>query len=174
MMSIDSIASFVAHHILSILELTQILITICIPVCIGFSVINGILPIWWRLGKSLAKREIAIIAESETYNNLESVLIDSKLFSRKNIRKIDVNSIGKASSMSLLLAHWRSCKNHISDILSKKSDAAMLIVYAPQEEGVIDGDTLKSINQHRNVIIVNFRGRLINDVFVCMMTSSES
>jgi len=126
----------------------------------------------YRLGIALSKRKIAIFAESDGLNNLKNILVDSKLFREKNILQIDRNSIRKAEGESLLLLHWESFKDRLDDVLEIKKDAAALIVYAPTEGGKIDDDAMKKISDHRNIIVVNFRGRLVNDVLACMMTSS--
>ena len=59
----------------------------------------------------------------------------------------------------------------LDDILQKKKDNTPLIIYAPQDKGKIAPEDLKKINQHRNVVVVNFRGRLINDILVSLMTT---
>ena len=84
---------------------------------------------------------------------------------------IDKGSIKKAESISLLLVHYNSFRDKINEIISIKHDSDALIIYAPQEEGFIEKDILKNINSQRNAIIVNFRGRLLNDVLVSMITT---
>ena len=125
-------------------------------------------------GNRSCQRKITIFAVGDSYNNLRSVLIDSKLFKEKNINTIDKNSISKAENESLLLMHWKSFQDSLDDILSSKRDTAALIVYAPTEEGPIDKESMGKISKHRNVTVVNFRGRLVNDVLVCMMTSRRN
>ena len=60
----------------------------------------------------------------------------------------------------------------IDNILKIKDDSDALIIYAPQEEGLIDRSILEKINLERNSIVVNFRGRLLNDILTCMITTS--
>jgi len=134
--------------------------------------LRGILPVLYHLGLALSKRKIAIFAESDDFNNLKNILVDSKLIREKNILQIDQKSIRRAEGESLLLLHWGSCKDSLDGVLGIKKDAAALIVYAPTEDGKIDDKAMGKISEHRNVIVVNFRGRLVNDVLVCMMTSS--
>ncbi|MCZ7604004.1 MAG: hypothetical protein M5R37_14165 [Melioribacteraceae bacterium] len=136
-----------------------------------YLVIKGIFPVWYRLGMGLSKRKIAIFAEQE-FNNLKDILIDSQIFEAKNIIKIDKQSIKKAESITLLLVHWKCFENEIEEILKMKKDSDALIIYAPQDEGFIDKTVLTKINLARNVIIVNFRGRLLNDILTSMMTTS--
>lgn len=136
-----------------------------------FLVINGVLPVWIRLGKGLSRRKIAIFA-SDDFDSLKDLLIDSKIFKEKNIIKINKDSLKKSKDFSLLLVHWKAFQDVLSDILEFKSDKAALIIYAPQDEGLICGDDLKMINNQRYSIIVNMRGRLVNDLLTSMITTS--
>lgn len=133
---------------------------------------RGILPVLYHLGLALSKRKIAIFAESNDFNNLKNILVDSKLFKEKNILQIDRRSIGRAEGASLLLLHWKSFEDGLDSVLGIKKDAAALIVYAPTEDGKIDDEAMEKISEYRNVIVANFRGRLVNDVLVCMVTSA--
>jgi hypothetical protein len=56
--------------------------------------------------------------------------------------------------------------------LSEKKDGTALLIYAPQEEGFISKEDIAKINQHRNAIVVNFRGRLLNDIMISLITTS--
>ncbi len=129
------------------------------------------LAVWHRLGKGLAKRKIAIFAEDE-FEPLKAILTDSKLFKEKNIVQIARNEIGKEERCSLLLVHYKPFAKHMEEILQRKKDSTALIVYAPSEEGRLEQEVMNNINARRNSLIVNFRGRLLNDVFISMITTS--
>ena len=133
---------------------------------------KGVLPVIIRLGKGLSKREIAILSDSENYNNLKHILVDSKMFKEENITNIDKTSFKKAENYTLMLMHWKSFENQLDKILDLKKDSDVLIIYAPHEDGRIENKEMKQINEHRNTLVVNFRGRLLNDILVSMMTSS--
>lgn len=146
-------------------------------VVIAFSVgiykwITGISPALWRLGKGLASRKIAIVAENDSFSSLKNLLIDSNLFKERNIIQITGSELKKAANYTLLLAHWKSISSRLETILSDKRDETALLIYAPQEEGLIPKEDLGKINQHRNVIVVNFRGRLLNDIVASLITTS--
>lgn len=132
----------------------------------------GISPALWRLGKGLAGRKIAIFAEGDQYTSLKNLLIDSKLFNERNIAHITNNDLGRAESYGLFLVHWKSIASQLDKVLNKKKDGAALIIYAPREDGLIAENDLAKINQHRNVIVVNFRGRLLNDIVTSLITTS--
>lgn len=136
-----------------------------------YLIIKGALPVWYRLGIGLSKRKIAIFADAE-FDNLKNMLVDSNIFKEKNIIKINKNTIKKAKSTTLLLIHWQYAESEIYNILNIKDDSDALIIYAPHEEGPINKDILRKINLERNSLIVNFRGRLLNDIFTCMITTS--
>lgn len=150
--------------LMTLLMIIGFFYTICL-------IIKGIFPVWYRLGKGLSKRKIAIFANEE-FDNLKNMLVDSNIFQEKNIVKIDKNSIKKAKSITLLLLHWKYFESDIDNVLKIKNDSDALIIYAPQEEGLIDKSNLNKINLERNSIVVNFRGRLLNDILTCMITTS--
>ena len=166
------VSGFLNHPWLIMVGRVSTLLFILASLYAVYLFFKGILPVSYRLGTALSKRKIAVFADSDDFNNLKNILVDSKLFKKKNILQIDQRSIGRAEKESLLLLHWRSFRESLDSVLRIKKDAAALIVYAPTEDGKIDDKTMKKISEHRNVIVVNFRGRLVNDVLVCMMTSS--
>lgn len=133
---------------------------------------KGISPALLRLGKGLASRKIAVFAENDDFNSLERLLVDSKLFKGNNVTQITRNELKKAEDFSLFLAHWKTISSYLVDILSVKKDGTALIIYAPQEEGIVPSESIKEINKHRNVVLVNFRGRLLNDIVTSLITTS--
>jgi hypothetical protein len=136
-----------------------------------FLVIKGVFPVWYRLGIGLSSRKLAIFASTE-YESLKSMLVDSKIFKEHNIMQVNENDLNKAANESLFLVHWKDYHHKIGDILRIKKDSTALIVYAPQNEGHIEQKDMTEINSHRNTIVVNFRGRLLNDIMVSMITTS--
>ncbi len=133
---------------------------------------KGISPALLRLGKGLASRKIAVFAENDNFSSLKSLLVDSKLFKDKNVTQITRKELRKAEDFSLFLAHWKTISSYLDIILSAKKDGTALIIYAPQEEGFVPSESIEEINKHRNVILVNFRGRLLNDIVTSLITTS--
>ncbi len=129
----------------------------------------GLVPVWLRLGFALSKRKIAVFAESE-FNSLKSLIDNSKIFSE--VIQIHKNDLKKAEKETIFLVHWKDYKDKIDDILQIKKDSTALIVYRPSNEKIIDKESSTKINNHRNSIIVNFRGRLLNDIFVSLITTA--
>lgn len=136
-----------------------------------YLIIKWVLPVRYRLWIGLSKREIAIFADSK-FDELSWVLIDSKIFSKRNIIKIELSNIKKANDISLLLVHRDYIKNNVNNILNIKNHSDALIIYAPQDEWFIDKNILAQLNLQSNCTIVNFRWRLLNDILVSMITTS--
>ena len=134
---------------------------------------RGILPALIRLGNGLAKRKIAIFAKGDHFTGLRDLLVGSKLIKAKNIIQIPSNNdFGRAEQSTLYLLYWPDWQNDLDDILNKKKDSQALIVYAPQEFGSIPPLQMSALSRHSYVTTTNFRGRLLNDIVVSMITTS--
>ena len=135
---------------------------------------KGIWPALWRLGNGLAKRKVAVFASSGNAMSIKSLLLDSKLFSEKNITIIsEAKDVGISEHSTLYLVFWHDWKDSVDEILRRKSDTYPLIVYAPRDMGFIPEDEMKKLDQHRNTTVTNFRGRLLNDLVTAMITTSN-
>ncbi len=168
---LNTVVEFFSHPFFTLSGAISVSASIILSFYVLYIVARGVLPVWYRLGIALSRRKIAILAVGDDYDNLKNVLIDSKLFKAKNIKKIEKSSILSAKNESLLLVHWESYKESLDAILENKQDTAALIIYAPAGKNRIDNESMEKMSQHRNITIVNFRGRLINDMFVSMITS---
>jgi len=135
----------------------------------AFLVIKGVLPVWYRLGIGLSKRKIAIFAKDE-YQSLSDMITASKIFT--TTIQIHEDDIKKAEKETIFLVHWKEFKNKIDEIISIKNDTTPLIIYAPTKEGRIEDEDMSKINSHRNSVVVNFRGRLLNDILTSLITTS--
>ncbi len=133
--------------------------------------IRGIVPALYRLGNGLAKREIAIFAKGDNLTSMMSLLEDTKLFNKRNIITIaSDNDLGRGEKATLLLVHWDDWENKIEDILLAKKNATALIVYAPRQNSIPTAKFLV-LGKYSNVTVTNFRGRLLNDIVVSLMTT---
>ncbi len=134
---------------------------------------KGILSALIGLGTGLAKRKIAVFAKGDNLTSIKTLLLDSKLFSKKNIIDIaTTNDFGRAENATLFVIFWHDWEDNINQLLSKKADGTALIVYAPRELGAIPEDCIKQISELRNTTVTNFRGRLLNDIVISMITTS--
>lgn len=134
--------------------------------------ISGFLPVLIRLGNGLTKRKIAVFAKGDALSSLIALFEDSKLFKTKNIIQISsVGDFGRAEEASVFLVHWPDWQADIPNILQRKKDRTALVIFAPQGQGFVPQETIALIEQHRNVVLANLRGRLLNDVVVSLITS---
>ena len=149
-------------------------VIVIVSVILGFYAWGkGIFPALWRLGNGLSKRKIALLAKGDNLRSLKSLLVDSKLFNERNIFEISsANDLGRAEQATLFLVYWHDWPNELDEILRVAKDTTALVVYAPQELGFIPQDKMKALNSKRNVMVSNFRGRLLNDIVTGLMTTS--
>ncbi len=166
---INEIATFFSHPWFAIIGG---LATVSMIFCGLYTVIllfKGVIPVWYRIGIGLSKRKVAIFADKE-YSNLDSLIKDSKIFNETI--KIHKNDIKKAETETIFLVHWGEYKSKIDKIIEIKKTSTALIVYSPQGADKIDQASLKKIDNEPNSVIVNFRGRLLNDIFTSVITTS--
>ena len=166
----QSIIIFFKHLVSLVESITTI------TVMVGFInlviiIIKGISPVCYRLGLGLSKRRIAIFAE-EGYTELKNLLINSKIFKEKNIIQIDRRSIKRAENETIFLIYWKDFDKNLDEIINLVKNTTALIIYAPRQDGLIDDASMEKINAESNAVVVNFRGRLLNDILTSMITSS--
>lgn len=138
----------------------------------GYLWLKGILPALWRLGNGLSKRKIAIFAKSGNFSSLRDLLIDSKLFNKNNISHISSESdIKKAESQTLFLVYWPDWKETLGKIVNLKKDGTALVIFAPQDKGFIPKKQINLLDE-RNVMVTNFRGRLLSDIISSLVTTT--
>lgn len=141
------------------------------------SFLLGIAPLIWRLGLGRWTRKIAIVANSDMYSNLEKDMIDSGIFRKGNISKITDKSLSDVKDHSLLLVHYQSfTQKDIEKILNNKNSKSGMIFYFPsfsnKKGESIPNDMRDKISNTPNTMIVNFRGRLLNDLVTTLITTS--
>ncbi|MEM8532084.1 MAG: hypothetical protein AAGF95_14660 [Chloroflexota bacterium] len=134
---------------------------------------RGILPVLLRLGNGLANSKIAVFARADNLSSIKNLLLDSGLFLEKNIVEISTKKdMGRAEGISLYIASWSDWENEIDAILSQKGDKTALMIYAPP--GSIPPDQMANLDEKRNVAVANFRGRLLTDIIVSIITRSST
>ncbi len=159
--------------LMDVLRYTNVIVLVLVAIGASILWLTGIAPALLRLGMGLARREIAIFASSDMAKSLTQLLLDSRLFRERNLTSIGHDGdIEKGRSATLLVVYWPDWSENIGEVLTQKRDSAALIVYAPPDKGSIPKETLAMLNKKRNVVICNFRGRLLNDIVVSMITTS--
>jgi hypothetical protein len=135
----------------------------------------GIAPLMYRLGLGRWSRKIDIAAEGTTYTSLRADLIESGVFREKNIQQISKSTLSNAKDANLMLVHYGSfTETEIKTIVSNKKSSAGMVVYFPDFSPTnrIPEDVSKLINNEPHSVLVNFRGRLINDILVTLLSTS--
>lgn len=137
----------------------------------------GITPLLWRLGLGRWIRKIAVVANDEVYNSLKKDLVDSGIFRKGNVQPISKDHLSQIKEYSLILVHYQSFdEQQIRQILNDKKSTAGLIFYFPEfnlaEEKNIPKHMVQEIGKKENTVVVNFRGRLLNDIITTLITTS--
>lgn len=136
----------------------------------------GVFPLFLRLGFGRWTRKIAIVADDNNCSSLTTDLIDTGIFREKNIYQIKADSLAKLKDTTLALIHYQSFDgSQINTMLTNKRAKASFIFYFPEyapPSTVIPPEMLKAINNHPFTIIVNTRGRLINDIVTTLLSTS--
>jgi len=131
----------------------------------------GMTPIVLRLGIALWKRKIAIFGNVEIFESLKSSLVESKIFKEKNIVHIKSDNIDKAKDETIYLVDWETFGDKIEAIFSaRKNHQTAVVIFA--KPASIPQDKMNDIANRANTVVVNFRGRLLNDVLTSLITTS--
>ena len=141
--------------------------------------------IFFRIWKSFASPKIAILAQEPMLGNIKSFLCGSNIFNEDAILTgTDIGSLQRFNKeRTVFIVHFKSFYNanpsikdedqEISKIVGKVEDnSKALLIYAPKAEGNIPENMANIIDQKWNVSVVNFRGRLINDIFAFLITTN--
>lgn len=131
----------------------------------------GITPIIFRLGIALWERKVAIFGIDRAFESLKDSLIDSKIFKSKNIIHVHPDNIDKAKDKTIFLVDWETFGDKIEQIFSaRKSHQTAIVIYA--KPASIPPEKMNEIANRPNTVVVNFRGRLLNDILTCLITTS--
>lgn len=131
----------------------------------------GITPIVFRLGIALWQRRVAIFGSAEVYESLKNSLVDSNIFKQKNIIHIGSDNIDKAKNETIFLVDWETFSDKIEQVFSaRKNHQTAIVVYA--KPASIPQEKMSDIANRANTVVVNFRGRLLNDILTSLITTS--
>lgn len=131
----------------------------------------GITPIVVRLGIALWRRKISIFSSNEVYQSLRATLEESGIFKPRNILHIREDNIDRANTGTLFLVDWQTFGGHIDRVFSaRKNDQTAIVIYA--KPASIPQEQMNDIANRANTVVVNFRGRLLNDILTSLVTTS--
>lgn len=149
------IIAFLSSPFFLWLKAISVVINIITLISFIYLYFTGIIPVLYRFGSNVVFNKIAIFADFEYYDIIESVILESKIFQKSNIIRIHKDSMKKAEKAKIFVVHWKSYEDEIDKILSIKRYSDKLIIFAPQDEGKIDEDSMQKINSVRNSWVVN-------------------
>ena len=130
-----------------------------------------ITPIIFRLGIALWQRRVAIFGNAEIFESLKNSLVDSNIFKKKNIIHISSDNIDKAKDETIFLVDWETFGDKIEQVFSaRKNHQTAIVIYA--KPASILQDKMSDIANRANTVVVNFRGRLLNDILTSLITTS--
>lgn len=156
------------------------LVTTAVAVILFFAAVVGwflgVGPLLYRLGLGRWRRKVSILADGNRFSTLKADLIDSGVFREKNIDHLTEHDLAKVKDCNLLLLHYESfTANQIKTIIAHKKSEAGLVVYFPEFDPptkMIPKDITRLINNEPHTVLANFRGRLINDILVTLLSTS--
>ncbi len=168
---LTTVADFFNHPFFAImggLATVSSLVGICYA---AFLVAKGVLPIWYRLGMGLSKRRIAIFGSTDKFESLKNTLCDSKIFDLNNIVHVSADNIDKAKGETIFLVDWETFGDRIEQVFAARNNhQTAIVIYA--KPGSIPTDKMGDIGNRANTVVVNFRGRLLNDLLTSLITTS--
>jgi hypothetical protein len=131
----------------------------------------GITPVVFRLGMALWKRKIAVFASEKAFSSIKDSILESNIFKESNIIQIHDDNIDKAKNETIFLVDWETFGSKIEQVFNaRKSHQTAIVVYAKPQS--IPKDQMASIANRANTVVVNFRGRLLNDILLSLITTS--
>lgn len=150
-------------------------VTVCIAIagiiyrlaCFFF----GITPILYRLGGALWNRRVAVFGSEDAYQSLKATLVDSGVFRVKNVVRVPSDNIDKAKEETLFLVDWETFDGSIEEVFgARRNHQTAVIIFA--KPASIPPEKMTVVANKANTVVVNFRGRLLNDILTSLITTS--
>lgn len=124
-----------------------------------------------RFGYALWKRDIAIFSSHDGFINLKQTLKDSGIFKDKNIDLITKDNFERCKNKTIYLVDWETWGDMIEQVFGARKDhQTAIIIYAKPVS--IPHEIMNDIGNRPNTVVVNFRGRLMNDILTALLTTS--
>jgi hypothetical protein len=131
----------------------------------------GVTPLVFRIGKAIWRRKVAIIGTFEAFSSLKDCITDTDIFNQNNVIHIPIDNIDKAKEHTILLVDWETSGILIDQIfVARKNHNTAVIIFA--KAGSIPHDKMAEIANKSNTVVVNFKGRLLNDILNSLITTS--
>lgn len=167
----EQVNEFIQHPVFSYIGALTLFIGIVGAVYRIACFFLDVSPIVIRFGLALRNRDIAVFANVERYASLSATITGSKIFKAQNVFPVQPENIDAAKSRSIFLVDWESFGEKIEEIFrARRSDQVPIVIYA--KPGVIDRDVMNDVSNRANTVVVNARGRLLNDLVTSLVTTS--
>ena len=150
--------------IITILGAVWAFLRFVVPRLLGFSeLIRRIGMVW--------SRKISVAADRDAFESLKKDIKNAGIMKDKNISHIDSGHLSDVSKSNVVLVDYASIhEDGLRTILDKMQPDAGLIIYAKIPFRLPD-DLMQKVCDSPYTIVVNFRGRLVNDILVALMTT---
>lgn len=134
--------------------------------------LSGVFLVMKRLGLGRWYRKILIVSTNDGGQTLKKDLVDSGVFREKNITIANDNNLADIKDGDLILYDYWKLPECINDVLRNKQKGAGLIVYSSANKQSVPGDVVEMVNKEPFTVLVNMRGRLVNDILITLMSTS--
>lgn len=133
----------------------------------------GVTQALWRFGLALFGKKILVIADESDYEDIREDLSDSGLIKNKNIQRISNKHLDKINDALMLIVVYGYLGNDDFEVvIRRKNSRCGLIVHCPPEKGRIDERQMSLLSKTSFTALCNFRGRMVNDVLLMMLSTS--
>ena len=120
----------------------------------------------WKKGCGFRKRP-------DDFHVIKSDLASSGLVKEKNIERVSVEQRSSLNEALLIVFACRDDKRSTSKrLLSERTLRCGLVVYCPDGPSALTREEMPEINAAPFATVCNFRGRLINDILLMMLSTS--
>lgn len=131
----------------------------------------GITPIILKFGMALKKSKVAIFATADAFASLQTTVVESGVLPKGRLSQITPDNMAHASSHQIFLVDWESFGEHIDEIFQVRANTKKAIVIFAKPQ-TIPHEKMEDIANRPHTVVVNFRGRLLNDILTSLVTTS--
>ncbi len=167
----ESIADFFDHPIFIIVGGITVVFAVMGIIYRLSCIALGVSPLVFRIGKAVWRRKVAIIGGKDAFDALQECIIDTDIFKKQNVKHIQLTNIEKVKVHTLLIIDWESCIDHIDEIFTNRKDHNTAVIIFAQPASIPPDMMIEYANK-ANTVVVNFKGRLLNDILNSLITTS--
>lgn len=136
-----------------------------------FLAVMGLVRPAYRFGKGIAWKKVFIVADSNTRQELKGDLERSGIIRKRNIlEKTDGQISDLTTARLIILEYGYLGEEKIQEIVSSKCSDCGVLIYAKPKE--ISDESMSQLNRSQHVSVVNFRGRLVNEILLLLISTS--